>query len=150
MRRAETAHAERRAGHAGHTLLELMLVLCVLGVLVGWGMPRFAAAVEQTRVDQAAAALRSVWLAERLHWLEHRSFTADLDALADARLVDQALLDQAEPFVFAIEAADEQTLSATAERTGSEAWSGLLDLDETGAIGGSTQHEDGTVVSPAP
>ena len=144
--------AERRPARpaAGHTLLELMLVFTVIGILVAWASPRFDVAVEQTRVDQAAAALRSVWLAERLHWLEHRSFTADLDALAEARLVDQALLDQTQPFVYAIEAADEQTLSASAERTGSEAWSGLLDLDETGAIGGSTQHEDGTVVSPAP
>ena len=71
-------------------------------------------------------------------------------ALADGRLVDQALLDQTEPFVFAIESADAGTLSVTAERTGSEAWSGLLDIDESGAVGGSTQHEDGTVVSPAP
>lgn len=142
--------AEPARRRAGHTLLELMLVLCVMGVLVGWGAPRFAAAVEQTRVDQAAAALRSVWLAERLHWLEHRSYSDDLDELADGRLVDQALLDQTEPFVFAIESADAGTLSVTAERTGSEAWSGLLDIDESGAVGGSTQHEDGTVVSPAP
>jgi len=91
-----------------------------------------------------------VWLAERLHWLEHRSYSDDLDELADGRLVDQALLDQTEPFVFAIESADAGTLSVTAERTGSEAWSGLLDIDESGAVGGSTQHEDGTVVSPAP
>ena len=145
MRRAEPSR--RRAGH---TLLELMLVVCVLGVLVGWGAPRYAVAVEQTRVDQAAAALRSVWLAERMHWLEHHSFTADLDALASERLVDQALLDQKQPFVFAIDAADAVSVAVSAERTGSEAWSGTLTLDESGAIVGSTQHEDGTVVSPAP
>ena len=149
MRRAEPVRRRARTD-AGHTLLELMLVLCVLGVLVGWGAPRFAAAVEQTRVDQAAAALRSVWLAERLHWLEHRSYSADLELLVDERLVDEALLEQDEPFVFAIEAADAETLAVSAERTGSDAWSGLLDIDETGAVGGSTQHEDGTVVSPAP
>ena len=135
---------------AGNTLLELMLVVCVLGILVGWGAPRYDEAVEQTRVDQAAAGLRSVWLAERMHWLEHRAFTDDLGELADERLVDQALVDQAEPFVFAIDDADAETVSISAERTGSGAWSGTLAIDESGALSGSTQDEDGTVVSPAP
>ena len=139
-----------RRAEAGNSLLELMLVLLVLGILVGWGSPRFDAAVEQTRVDQAAAALRSLWLGERMHWLEHRSYTDDLDLLAEERLVDEALVAQTEPFVFSIDDADEQTLAASAERTGSNSWSGSLGIDESGALSGTTHDEDGTVVSPAP
>lgn len=135
---------------AGSTLMELMLVVAVLGILVGWGAPRYEVAVEQTRVDQAAAALRSVWLAERLNWLEHHTFSDDLDALAGQRLVDAALVNQAQPFVLVVEAADAQGFSISADRTGSSAWTGALDLDETGAITGSTQDENGHVVSPAP
>lgn len=146
------SRAERRrpAADAGSTLLEVLLVLLVLGILVGWGSPRFDVAVEQTRVDQAAGALRSLWLAERLHWLEHKAFSDDLAGLADARLVDQALVAQTAPFVFSIEGADDQAFAIEAARSDSSAWTGALAIDETGAITGSTQDEDGHVVSPAP
>src|SRR5262245_9107525 len=142
----------RRAGRrvAGTSLLELMLVLVVLGILVAFATPRFDVAVEQTRVDQAAAALRSLWLAERLNWLEHQSFSTDLDALADQRFIDQAVVAQTQPFVFSVDDADAQAFAVTAQRTGSTAWSGSLGIDESGAITGSTQDEDGHVCAPAP
>jgi Tfp pilus assembly protein PilE len=148
MSRADRRSA--RGAAAGNTLMELMLVCAVLGILVGWGAPRFEVAVEQTRVDQAASALRSVWLAERLSWLEHRTFSDDLGALAGQRFVDAALVKQGQPFVLVVEAADAQGFAISAERTGSSAWVGALDLDETGAITGSTQDGNGHVVTPAP
>jgi len=150
MPRADHTRTPGRRATAGNTLMELMLVVIVLGILVGFGAPRYEVAVEQTRVDQAASALRSLWLAERLNWLEHRTFSDDLGALAGERFVDAALVSQKKPFVFSVETADEQAFDVSAERTGSSAWTGTLGLDETGAITGSTQDEDGHVVSPAP
>ena len=140
--------AEHRTS-AGSTLMELMLVVAVLGILVGFGAPRYDVAVEQTRVDQAASALHSLWVAERLNWLEHRTFSDDLGARAGQRFVDAAVASQAQPFVFVVEAADAQAFSISAERTGSSSWSGTLGLDETGDITGSTQDGNGHVVSPA-
>lgn len=149
--RAEHHLRRERPGRAaaGNTLMELMLVVAVLGILVGWGVPRYEVAVEQTRVDQAAAALRSVWLAERLNWLEHKTFSDDLGGLAGQRLIDAAIAKQGEPFVFVVQAADSQGFAISAERTGSNAWVGALDLDETGDITGSTQDGNAHVVTPA-
>jgi len=147
MRRARGSPPARVAGN---TLMEVLLVLLVLGILVGWGTPRFDVAVEQTRVDQAAAALRSLWLAERLNWLEHKSFTGDLDLLAEQRFVDQALVAQHSPFSYSVEAADAQSFDIAAERAGSTAWTGALGIDQAGTITGSTQDKDGHVVTAAP
>lgn len=144
--------AERRPtrGEAGITLLELTLVFTVIGILVSWASPRFDVAVEQTRVDQAAATLRTIWLAERMNWLEHKTFSDDLDALAAQRLVDGPMVAQHVPFTLAIDEADEQSFSASAQRTGGGVWTGTLSIDETGKIVGSTQDEGGHVVYPAP
>lgn len=147
MRRAEARPAR---AVAGITLLELMLVFTLIGVLVAWASPRFAVAVEQTRVDQAAASLRSVWLAERLHWLEHKTFTDDLGELAAQRYIDAPLVAQTTPFLLSIDSADEQAFEASAERTGSGAWTGVMSIDETGVVAGSTQDEGGHHVAPAP
>jgi Tfp pilus assembly protein PilE len=145
-------HVERHSGRgaAGQTLVELMLVFTLIGILVGWASPRFEVAMEQTRVDQAASMLRSVWLAERMHWLEHKTFTDELDELAAQRFVDQPLVAQTAPFTLSIDEADAQTLEVEAVRTGGSVWTGTLSLDATGAITGSTQDDGGHVVSPSP
>jgi hypothetical protein len=106
-------------------------------------------AVEQTRVDEAAAALRSVWLGQRLQWLEHHAFTGSLQALADGKLVDQALVDAGSPFAFTMASSGPEQFVALASRTGSSVWSGTLSVDETGAVAGSTQKPGGWIVTPA-
>jgi Tfp pilus assembly protein PilE len=78
--------------------MELMLVVAVLGVLVAWSSPHYTVAVEQTRVDAAAAALRSIWIGQRLHCLEHGSYAGALDVLESQRFVDGALLTVSKPF----------------------------------------------------
>src|SRR5262245_31151608 len=130
-------------------LMEIMLAFTVVGILIAWAWPRFDVAVEQTRVDEAAAALRSVWLGQRLQWLEHREFTGSLQALADGKLVDQALVDESAPFTFTMASSAPEQFVAMASRTGSSVWSGTLSVDETGEVAGSTQKPGGWVVTPA-
>lgn len=140
---------EPHSRDAGFTLVEAMLVFVVLGILTAWAAPRFDVAVEQTRVDQAAAALRSIWLGQRMHWLEHQTFAATLDELVEERFLDGPMAAQTAPFVLAITDADAEAFGATAERTDSTEWTGTVAIDERGAITGETHGGGGQIVSPA-
>ena len=65
----------------GFSLVEVMVVLTVIGVLIALSVPSYQRAVEQARADVAVANLRAIWSAERLFWIEHHPYTADLSAL---------------------------------------------------------------------
>ena len=41
----------------GHTLIELVIVLALLGILLGLAMPRFAASLDGIHAGQAAARI---------------------------------------------------------------------------------------------
>jgi Tfp pilus assembly protein PilE len=124
-------------------------VVAVLGVLVAWSSPHYTVAVEQTRVDAAAAALRSIWIGQRLHCLEHGSYAGALDVLESQRFVDGALLTVSKPFAFAIVGASATVFEARAVRGGAAHWVGTLTIDEEGRVTGSTQDGEGHVVQPA-
>jgi prepilin-type N-terminal cleavage/methylation domain-containing protein len=133
---------------AGMSLIEIMLVLVVIGVFAGMAVPRFGVATEQTNVDQGAAALHTVWVAERLWWLDHHAFCAQLGTLADARLVDRALVDETAPLTLSILGATATTFTAQLARTGSDNWSGDLVIDESGEVTGFIADEAGLHVVP--
>ena len=138
----------RRSGQRGTTVVEVTLVVIVLGVLASMAWPRFAVAGEQARVDLAASELRSLWVAQRLHWLETGEFAANLATLRTELLLDKAVGGASTPFHCEILHGDEASFDARAQRAGSSAWSGELLLDEEGVITGSTSH-GGQHVSPS-
>jgi prepilin-type N-terminal cleavage/methylation domain-containing protein len=76
----------------GYTLIEVVVVLTIMGVLLTISAPSFHRALEESRADAATAALRSIWSAERLYWLEYRTYTSDMTALAGLGLVDPSLV----------------------------------------------------------
>jgi len=139
--------AGRRA-EAGISLIEVMLVLVIIGITAGMAVPKFGIATEQARVDLAVASLRSVWVAERLWWLEQHAFCESLDDLTDQRLLDRPLADAVAPFELDILSADEGTFIARMQRKGSENWSGELLIDESGVVTGFTSNEAGLHVVP--
>jgi Tfp pilus assembly protein PilE len=139
---------DRPAAQRGTTVVEVTLVILVLGVLASMAWPRFAVAGEQARVDAASAELRSLWLAQRLHWLETGSFADHLSTLRAELLIDKAVGASAAPFSTAILHGDEASFDARARRAGSEVWHGELLLDEAGQIAGSTS-DGGQNVSPS-
>ena len=134
---------------AGSTLTEVMIVLVVLGLLTTMAWPRFDVACEATRAGQAVGVLRSIWLAQRMHWVEHGAFADSLTDLADQKLLDAAVATSAQPFVYSVLAADEASFAVQAVRAGSQAWSGTLVLDETGELTGQLQDGEGHHVVPA-
>ena len=137
------------AGERGTTLIEVMLVLVVVGVLACMAWPKFSATGEQARVDQAAAELRSLWVGERLHWIETGRFSPDLAALRAEHLLDAAVGASTTPFACSVVTADDTTFNAHAVRSGSTVWSGELALDEGGQITGFTSDPGGLHVAPS-
>src|SRR6266542_5014523 len=98
------------------SLMEVVIVMTVLAVLIALSVPSCRRAVEQSRAEIAAANLRAVWSAQRLYWLEHRTYATSLADLGP--LLDPAIMS-ASAYVYAISAADGTTFTATATRTGS-------------------------------
>jgi len=116
-----------------------MMVVTVMGILISLSVPSFHRALEQSRADIAGANLRALWSAERLYWLEYRTYTTDLSQLQSLGLVDPTIVSAATPYLYAIHFADSNAFSATATRTGSGRWSGECAIDATGTVSGVVQ-----------
>lgn len=123
----------------GFSLIELMVVVAILGVLVASAAPSFRRSIEQSRADIAVANLRAVWAAQRIYWLENREFAEGLVDLESSgmSLIDTTISNAVSPYTYAITEADETSFTATATRAGSDSWSGVFTMDETGAITGT-------------
>jgi len=112
-------------------------------------VPGFARVTEQNRVDVATQYLRSVWSAERVYWLEHRTFTnnlADLDALG---LLDAKVATGDDGyFVYGITNATATDFTVNALRDGSGVWSGTLTITQDGEVTGFVSGSGGVVLTP--
>ena len=113
-------------------MIEVMVVLIVMGILISMSAPSFRRAIEQTRADVAGANLRSIWSAQRLYWLEHRTYCTDLSEFVTLGLIDSTVASSTTIYVYAIQSADANVFTATATRTGSTVWSGDFTIDQTG------------------
>ncbi|MBI1917209.1 MAG: prepilin-type cleavage/methylation domain-containing protein [Planctomycetes bacterium] len=127
--------------------MEVVLVMTILGVLVALSMPSYGRAVEQSRAEIAAANLRAIWSAQRLYWLEHRTYATTLTDLSP--LLDPALTLATSPYTYAISVADATTFTATATRTGSTQWSGELTIDQAGTVTGALHAVGETDIVPS-
>jgi prepilin-type N-terminal cleavage/methylation domain-containing protein len=161
---AVSRRSRYRDGLNGHTLIELLVVLLVVGVLTSLGMPRFTRAIEQSRVDVAAANLRAIWTAQRLYWLKHQTYAVDLQSLINDTNPDSEPPDNfLDPHVNSPDATyvcevtspsatspSATDFTATATRSGSNSWSGTLSISSDGRVVGSIQDPSGIVYNPSP
>jgi len=125
------------ARRRGISLVELLVCVTLIGIMTSMAVPSFRRAVDQSRADVATANLRAIWSAERCYWLEYRSYTSDLGLLRTLGLLDPTVVSSTSFYVYDIPAADTNTFSATATRTGGTRWSGAFTIDETGVVSGS-------------
>ena len=117
------------------TLLELAMVTVIIGVLASMAVPSFHRALEQSRCDVAAANLLAIWSAQRLYWLDNRSYAPDLATLQSLDLIDSSLSSQ--PFYnYEISSSSATGFTAIATRVSSSSWNGTLAVDQGGAITG--------------
>lgn len=137
------------AGKNGYTLLEMMVGLVVTGVLLSIGVPQFQQSLEQSRADVTGANLRAIWSAQRLHWLQNRTYSPDLNTLLSANLIDPTLTTATTPYSYAITASSDSDFTATATRGGSTSWTGSLSITSDGTITGSVQQSaQGVAIVP--
>jgi prepilin-type N-terminal cleavage/methylation domain-containing protein len=140
-------NAESRKKPRGFTLTELMVVVTIIGVLAAMSVPSFQRAMEQSRVDIAAANLRCIWAAERLYWLEFQTYTADLSVLQACKLLDPSLTGSSNGFDYTVATAT-SGCSATATRSGSTYWSGSLSISTDGEVSGAVNASGQSSVTP--
>ena len=132
----------------GHTLLEVTIVLIVMALLAAAGVPTYRRMEEQARVDTCAATLRSVWSAQRAHWLEAREYASSFQILEDERLLERGAVSGWDAFSFHLASASASAFSVTATRSGG-VWTGILGVDEKCEVHGVTSDAGGNHVVPS-
>ena len=133
---------------SGSSLVEMIITILVLGVLLSMGIPQFAQSLEQSRANVAGANLRALWSAQRLYWLENRTYSPDLATLLSANLIDPSLTTETAPYTFAVSNASSTTFTATATRSGSSTWSGSYTIIQDGTFSGTVQSGSGVTIVP--
>jgi prepilin-type N-terminal cleavage/methylation domain-containing protein len=139
----------RRSRPRGFTLLELGVCVIIMGILVAFIAPSFRRVTEQNRVDAAAQYLRSVWAAQRVYWLENRTFADSFAELDSLGLIDpKIVLGSDGYFGYAIGSVTDTTFSVTATRSGSSAWSGTLIITQDGEVTGNVNNGSAVLTPP--
>ena len=151
-----TGRANCRDAPRGNTLVELTIVILVMSVLSAMGAPRFMRALEQSRVDVAAANLRAIWTAQRLYWLKHQTYASDIGSLISdvdgENFLDPHVSSSNATYVCVVTlptAAQPSAtdFTATATRPG---WTGSLSIDSGGTVAGSDVDPSGVEYKPSP
>jgi type II secretory pathway pseudopilin PulG len=137
----------------GFTLTEACITLTIICLLITLAVPIYIQAMEQARVDTAGGVLRSIWSAQRIYWLEYRTFAPDLEALNSLDLLNASVADSyanpAAPFVYRIASADAGAFTAEALRNGTSVWTGQLSITEAGQVAGSVAGRGITLTPPS-
>jgi prepilin-type N-terminal cleavage/methylation domain-containing protein len=129
----------------GYSLIEMLIAMVVFATLISMGIPHFQQSLEQSRADIAGANLRSIWSAQRLYWLENRTYSPDLPTLLSANLIDPSLTTSTSPYTYQIASSSSTWFTATAARSGSTAWAGTFTIAADGTFSGTIQQSGGSV-----
>jgi Tfp pilus assembly protein PilE len=130
--------------------VEVSIALVVVVLLATMGMPIYQRAMEQARVDMAGAQLRSIYAAQRVYYLEHKSFAHDLQTLRRSDLIEQSLVEGSSAFVFQFTGAAGESFTATATRRNSSVWTGSLEITESGVLTGCIAGRNPPALLPNP
>jgi prepilin-type N-terminal cleavage/methylation domain-containing protein len=153
FRNYATAATKPWSQQGGFTLVELSITMVIICLLMTLAAPMFTRAIEQARLDSAAANLKTVWSAQRVYWLEYRSFTTQLSALRTMDLIDPVVAGSSSSgstlaYTYDIPNADASTFTARASRNGSAVWRGQIQIDQDGDVSGAITGADSSVLLP--
>jgi len=114
----------------------MSVVLIIMGIFITLAMPRFSRSVESARADVAGANLRAIWTAERIYWLDNRTYTTSLDVLVSLNLLDPSITSNTS-YTYLVTAADVAMFTATAQRAPNVSWSGTVTITQDGGLTGT-------------
>lgn len=100
----------KQAHQFGFTLVEMMIVIVIIGILAGIGIPRFRTVINQSKVVEFKPILAQIYSLETSYYSENDKFTDDLGLLG----FDDP---KAKYFSFSVEA-DSTEFTAVATCTG--------------------------------
>jgi type II secretory pathway pseudopilin PulG len=78
----------RRA--AGFTIVELMAVVCVVGILAAVMIPKFLSASEKAKASEFPVLLNALYSGQMGYQLEHGTYVTNFQALRDSAGIDIA------------------------------------------------------------
>ena len=136
----------------------MTVVTVLVGVLVAIAAPSYQRAIQQSRVDVAAANLRAIWAAERLFWLQNQTYTSDLSQLQSLRLLDPRMptADRTDGskywdtyFWYNLSTSgDGSTFAAHANASMYTGSLSTLSIDQTGQLNGNVTVSGSRVITP--
>lgn len=136
---------------SGFTLVEACIAMSILCLLVTLSAPVYLRAMEQAALDNAAGNLRTIWSAQRVYWLEHRTFAPSLSELSTLDLIDPSLAASqpgSAKFVYQISSASSEGFEVRASRVNSTRWNGQLWMNQSGVLEGQIIGPQNKVLLP--
>ena len=139
---------QSRSQTAGFSLMELLLVTAIIVAISMAAVPNFGIIVEETKVERAVRQMESLWLNQRLHYLQTGRFALTVDELIEAKLLPTGARGSTKGFEFKVRRDSGGQFKLQAVRDGSSGWSGELELNQRGQIGGEINNRSGDEIRP--
>lgn len=148
-RRRRHAGVDRsQHSQAGFSLMELLMVMAIIIMLSLAAVPNFRQIVEETRVERAVGELDSLWLHQRLHYLQTGRFALTLDELNQAGLLPAGADGGTTGYDFKVRLDSDGLHKLQAVRDGDSGWHGTIELNQRGHLGGKLSNGGGDEVHP--
>ncbi len=139
-RRDRTGGPEGRR-RAGFSLVEILIVVTVMGILISMAIPSFQRSMENSAAELSFVQLRSIWSAQRVYWLENRTYASDFATLRNAGLLDAGQPSSTGRYDFDLAVGPTgsflTSFSAIAARKSGGPWSGAFTITQEGNISGA-------------
>jgi type IV pilus assembly protein PilE len=119
MTRRIQPQAPDRAGTAGMSLLELLVVVAIAGILTLAALPGYRSYLLRAHRVEARSALLAVAAAQEAHYLHHDEYTPELTAAPPVGLGSRSVTDGGN-YTITIDRADANAFTATAIAVGKQ------------------------------